>query len=712
MPLCPPNSPSTRGNGAGKFRRWLVTWAPRPKKWSISDHGTTELPHPVSRTLALEGLVRYIIIGKVYHQPTGVTVPKRKSEPRPGLLDPLCIFRIMKRGIVDGSKGINVDYRFQINLRGIIDLLSNHLYSGPEVFVRELLQNGVDAIRARVQLEATHRGEIALEVLGGHGGKPKTVVFADNGVGLTEAEIHQFLATIGESSKRGDAGIFERPVDFIGQFGIGLLSCFVVSEEIVLITRSARGPQPGWEWRGRPDGTYVLKQLTRDFPPGTQVFLTCKPGCEELFTPDKISELARHYGGLLPYPIVLQTAEGGRQINADGAPWRRRDLDPNSRHQELMDYGRQIFEMDFLDAIPLATGVGEIDGVAYVYPFSPSLAHKRTHRVYLKNMLLSENADNLLPEWAFFVKCIVNANDLRPTASRESFYEDEKLSAARDRLGIVLRDYLVQLAKREPRRLERLIHLHFLTIKALACQDDEFYQIFIHYLPFETSLGRMTLREYRERFGNLQFVRDLDQFRQISSVAAAQGQAIINGGYVYDSELLDRYGEFFPDVSVDSVDPNTLTQTFAELTLEENDAAHDFLRLADIVLRPFNAQSDMKKFLPEELPALYATTGEGRFQRDIKKTREIADSLWGGILDNMASETRAKDSTLCFNLRNSLVARLMRMEDKTLVRRGIEMLYAHALLLGHFPLSSKEMGLLTNGMLGIIEWAVDQGAKP
>ena len=72
-----------------------------------------------------------------------------------------------------------------------------------------------------------------------------------------------------------------------------------------------------------------------------------------------------------------------------------------------------------------------MDGVAFVLPYTPNLAAKRTHRVYLKNMLLSEEADDLLPEWAFFVKAVVNVNDLRPTASRESFYEDEKLDDAR-----------------------------------------------------------------------------------------------------------------------------------------------------------------------------------------------------------------------------------------------------------------------------------------
>ena len=100
-----------------------------------------------------------------------------------------------------------------------------------------------------------------------------------------------------------------------------------------------------------------------------------------------------------------------------------------------MEFGKEIFESDHLDAIPLKSQAGDVEGIAYVLPYTATLTSKRAHRVYLKNMLLSENVENLLPEWAFFVKAAVNANDLRPTASRETFYEDDKLQAARDTLG-------------------------------------------------------------------------------------------------------------------------------------------------------------------------------------------------------------------------------------------------------------------------------------
>ena len=131
-----------------------------------------------------------------------------------------------------------MEHKFQINLGGIIDLLSNHLYSSPSVYLRELLQNGVDAIRARQHDEPEHKGELRIELARTEAGTP-TLFFQDNGVGLTEEETHRFLATIGESSKRA---VEERRADFIGQFGIGLLSCFIVCEEIVMVTRSARAP--------------------------------------------------------------------------------------------------------------------------------------------------------------------------------------------------------------------------------------------------------------------------------------------------------------------------------------------------------------------------------------------------------------------------------------------------------------------------------------
>ncbi|HJT77298.1 MAG TPA: HSP90 family protein [Gemmataceae bacterium] len=599
-----------------------------------------------------------------------------------------------------------MDHKFQINLRGIIDLLSHHLYSGPQVYLRELLQNGVDAIRARQAYEPGHRGDITVEVIPARDGRPPALAFVDNGIGLNEDEIHAFLATIGQTSKRG--GQWERPQDFIGQFGIGLLSCFVVSDEIVVLTRSSRGDAPALEWRGRADGTYAVRTLQHQIAPGTQVYLTCKPGSEEFFEPGRVRDLAAHFGGLLPYPVRVTAGGASRVINGEGAPWRREYAGRREQDAALLEYGRNTFGIDFFDWVPLRSEAGQVEGVAYVLPFSPSLATRRTHRVYLKNMLLSESAENLLPDWAFFVKCVVNANDLRPMASREAFYEDEALAATREALGQCLRDYLVRLARQDPRRLQRLVGLHFLSIKALAVQDDEFYRLFIDWLPFETSMGDMTLAEYRRNNPVLRYVPDLDQFRQIARVAAAQGLCVINGAYTYNNELLEKFSEVFPDESVEVVDPSALTQSFEELDLRERDEVFHFIQTADRVLQPFKCSAEVKKFLPRELPTLYSTTAEAGFLRSVEQSREISDPLWSSVLGSLSEGAAAGQyAQLCFNYHNPLVRKVAAVKDRTLLQRTVQMLYVQALLLGHHPLSAREMALLNEGLIGLIEWGVD-----
>lgn len=596
-------------------------------------------------------------------------------------------------------------HKFQIHLRGIIDLLSRHLYSGPEVFVRELLQNGVDAIRARQKLDAEFAGSLNLE-LHTPKGKPATLVATDDGIGLTEDEVHKFLATIGESSKRMAEG--DRPTDFIGQFGVGILSCFLVSDEIVVISRSAKGDSPPVEWRARPDGTYEVRTLSHDLAPGTQVILTARDDADEFFSFDRLSELVKHYGGMLPYPIKVSSGKRSEMANERGVPWRQEFGTEKERTRALLQFGREAFGTDFLDAIPLRAKAGDIDGVAFILPHEASLTARRAHRVYLKNMLLSESADNLLPDWAFFVKAVVNANDLRPTASRETFYDDDKLSAAREALGDCLRGYLVNLAEKRPERLEKFIDLHHRALKALASEDDEFYRLFIDYLPFETTHGRMTFGEYRREHGTLVYAPTVDQFRQIARVASAQGRCVINAGYAYDHELLAKAPDVFDDLGVEELEASEIVQSFDDLTLEEQEESHLLMSVAESALKPFRCEPEVKKFKPKELPALFSTSRDGRFFRSLEQSKEIADPLWGGVLDQLGKrEKRASaHSQLCFNFDNPLVRRLVGLKNKGLLRRSVEMLYVQALLLGHQPLNAKEMTLLNEGLLALIEYGV------
>ncbi len=617
-----------------------------------------------------------------------------------------------------------MEHQFRINLQGIIDLLSNNLYGESRVFIRELLQNGVDAIQARSQLidkgadgsalgdslrdNDINFGHLKIELIPGNSGSLPVLSFVDDGIGLTEEEVHRFLATIGQSSKTSN--LWKARENFLGQFGIGLLSCFMVSEEIVVITRSARSEDaPTLEWKGRSDGTYKIRVLNYSIEPGTQVYLNCKPGCESMFELDELITNLVYYGGLLPYKIEVISGKKRQIINPEGIPWHQEFPSETKKIEYLLEYGKKTFDVDFIDAIPLRSKIGKVDGVAFVLPYAPTVAQNPTHRVYLKQMLLSEKAENLVPNWAFFVKCIINVNDLRPTASRESFYEDEKLQKTREAIGDNLRNYLFHLHRTQPDRLRRVIQLHNLSIKAMALENDDCFHMFMDLLTFETSKGNMTFGEYRRSTDQIRYVTQLDAFRQIAPVAAAQQIQILNAGYVYEEALLEKYQALHPDDELQKIQPSDLSHDLEDLSIEEREKSHHLAQLADVVLQPYHCMTQIRKFQPDDLPVLLTIDGEAEFRRDLDRSKEVANELWSSIMDHLSPAASISTyAQLCFNYRNPLVKRLISIRDKELLRRCIEMLYVQSLLLGHHPLDAKEMKLLNRGLLGLIEWGLNQ----
>jgi molecular chaperone HtpG len=607
-----------------------------------------------------------------------------------------------------GSRGAS-DFAFQVNLSGIIELLSHHLYSGPQVYLRELLQNAVDAIQARRQLEPALVGEITVELVR-DGSGPATLVFEDNGIGLTEEEVHTFLSTIGLSSKSED--LAKRRGDFIGQFGIGLLAGFMVTDEIVLITRSARGDHPAVEWRGTGDGRYSLKRLERSTArPGTKVFLRARTDAQASFEPRYVSQHLRQYGSMLPHRIEL-VSEGQRTVmNAPLPPWRQSFDSPAAWRSACLEFGEAVFGLRFLDCLPLRVESVGLEGVGFILPVTPSLASRRADRVYVKNMLLTERADDLLPEWAFFARCVFNATGLNPAASRESLQEDEGLRLARAGLEKNLRDYLLGLARHDHERLREIVRLHFRAIKLLAADDDEFYRLFIDWLPFETSQGEQTLKSVRSAGGEIRYAANVDTFRQMAQVAAAQSLCVINAGYVCDVELLEKLPEFFPDVTVRRMEPGELLDSLEDLSLAEQETARGAMDRIDAILRRFQCDLEVKRFRPADLPALYTLGGAANFQRDVQRTRDVSDDLWAGVLDGLGSApTGSERSQLCLNWQNPVVRKLLEVRNPDILQRAVELLYVQSLLQGHYPLDARERRVLGDGLTGLIDLALGQTA--
>lgn len=195
----------------------------------------------------------------------------------------------------------------------------------------------------------------------------------------------------------------------------------------------------------------------------------------------------------------MELTVDGTPVTGDGPPWRARYPDPAARRRALERYCEELYGFVPFDVVDLDVPEAGLTGVAFVLPEPVSPTARSAHRVYLKRMLLAEGVEGLLPEWAFFARCVVDAGELRPTASREALYEDELLDATRHGLGDVLRQWLVALAETDPARLRAFLRLHQLGVKAMALHDDDMLRIVDRWLEYETSAGPMTLHEFRRR---------------------------------------------------------------------------------------------------------------------------------------------------------------------------------------------------------------------
>ena len=567
------------------------------------------------------------------------------------------------------------------------DLLSHHLYSSPRVFVRELLQNGVDAITARADAEAPRR----ITVVPG----PGVVRVTDTGVGLTESEMHELLATIGRSSKRDEFDLARS--DFLGQFGIGLLSCFLVSDEIVVRSRSARSPEASTViWHGRSDGTYDIGASPEPLPePGTEVVLRARRDDDSWFAERTIRDLVTHYGALLSVPVDI----AGEVLTAQVPPWRR-------DRAAMVEYCRDTFGFEPFDMIDLAVPVAGIQGVAFVLPDPANPATHAKHRVYLKGMLLSDAVESVLPEWAFFVRCVVDTTMLRPTASREGLYEDALLDDTREALGAQLRAWLLRLATVNPARLERFLRVHQLGVKAMALRDDEMLRLIYEELPFETSLGDIPIAEFRRTFPVVRFASTVDEFRSVAGVAAAHGYGIVNAGYTFDQQILLALPRLEALLRVEPLDTAELVAKLESVDTSDELASRPMLRAIARTIPDSACDVVLRRFDPASLPALYLADPNAVGREIQQAGRGTADGLWQDVLSSIADPTPISHAQFVLNFDNPLVRRLTALEDTTLISQVGGGLYVQALLASRQPLRAADTALMNSTFLDLIDRAI------
>jgi molecular chaperone HtpG len=215
----------------------------------------------------------------------------------------------------------------------------------------------------------------------------------------------------------------------------------------------------------------------------------------------------------------------------------------------------------------------------------------------------------------------------------------------------------------------------------------------------------MTLSDFRTQHGGVRYTATIDDFRQLAAVAAAQDVALVNAGYTYDVEIIERLPALDPGLAVRRLDPTDLATRFSSVEPELELALRPFLAAAQRAMDRLGCEVVLRSYEPASLSVLYLIDRSAAFQNELRATRERVDELWAGVLSAFDKPTEERPQ-LVLNHRNPLVRRVCGLADPELVKLAVEALYGQALLLGYHPIRPADAALLNRSFLGLLDQAV------
>lgn len=616
---------------------------------------------------------------------------------------------------------------FRVDLGGLVELLSTHLYSGPEVYLRELMQNAVDAITARSHLHTATRSTPAapstIDIICPEADPGRCFVLRDYGVGLTAAEATELLSTIGASSKRVDADTAAHsdlvaaanPREFLGQFGIGMLSGFLVSDTIHVRSRSARRPDAETiSWSGHTTGTFTVGIAEEPLPsPGTEIRLTPRAQ-EPWLSADTVLAILSRYTAYLPVDVRVDRGDG------QGLVTRARTTPPWEADSAARDaFCREQFgfhpEDSFIADIPAAAGKAAI----FIASSTAAAAAKASPAaVWVRGMLVTERAAKLVPEWAYFARVALGATSLSTTASREDLISDAALSASTAQISAALTTWLVRRAADFPQATADFLRAHAAGLAQHAEEDESLRTLLVNHLQLTTTAGSHTLGELIAIGRPIRYARTTAQYRSLAPLMA-EGVILIDAGVGYIEEFLRSAITHFPLADIALVDPQQVTAALEQAEAGIQQRARALLFLAEEALAEVECAVELRSFVPATRRATYLPDPD-LAARTIaaKDTAEVGD-MWGdvlGVIDPFAGTGRP---TLVLNAEHPSIIGLIEQSRSatpgaaaalgySAAIASIRSIYVECLVTGRYPLD----GQVRSWLVDLLAERIDSAAGP
>jgi len=356
---------------------------------------------------------------------------------------------------------------FQTEVRQLLQLMINSLYSNKEIFLRELISNSSDAAdKLRFEAladESLQSADADLQIRIEVDKDNKTLTVSDNGIGMSREEVIENLGTIARSGTaeflQQMTGDQKKDAQLIGQFGVGFYSTFIVADKVTVETlRAGLGSAEGVRWESNGQGEFSIETIDRA-ERGTQVTLHLKDDETEFAEPFRVESLIRKYSDHIAFPVTLAGSgtdeDEPKVVNAATALWTRPRSDiTDDEYKEFYKHLSHDFEDPMSWSHNQVEGKREYTSLLYIPTSAPfdlwNREAPRGLKLYVQRVFILDDAEQFLPIYLRFVKGVVDSSDLPLNISRELLQHSPDLLSMRSALTRRVLDMLNKTASKEP----------------------------------------------------------------------------------------------------------------------------------------------------------------------------------------------------------------------------------------------------------------------
>ena len=428
---------------------------------------------------------------------------------------------------------------FQAEVKQILDLMVHSLYSHREIFLRELISNGSDAIdKLRFEELQNPEWDASQPAVEKHirlmpNAEARTLTVVDNGIGMTFDEVIANIGTIARSGTKEflkhTKEIKDRP-ELIGQFGVGFYASFMVADKVTVLTQKA-GTNEGTFWESTGDGSFVIDRQTRPEGVGTTIVLHLKDfsGDEsaEDFTDEYVlRRTVKKYSDFISWPIRMLTTREEPEVDAEGkeiegqfkkieddeilnsqkAIWLRSASEVSEdEYQEFYRHVAHDWNKPFDRIHYRAEGSQEFTALMFIPPSVPQDYYYRDTKwglsLYINRVFIMDHAEDLLPTWLRFMRGVIDSSDLSLNVSREILQKDRQVQGIKKALTAKVLKHLETLLKSDRPKYETFWKNFGATLKEGLANDFSHKDKIQDLALFQSSTVETltTLKEYVER---------------------------------------------------------------------------------------------------------------------------------------------------------------------------------------------------------------------